>query len=126
MKKLFFLILTISAALVFDIFFTPEGNVIPLFVIGAACYWFWRLTLTRRFSLALGIGSLLDVVGFLPMGTHMIIFIVMTYLCEFMKDFFSNNKSRAVIALNIIILMITFRLLVSPASWFTLFAASVI
>lgn len=126
MKKLFFLILTISIVLVLDIFFTPGGNVIPLFVIGTACYWFWRLTLARRLSLALVIGSLLDVIGFLPMGAHMIIFIVMAYLCEFMKDFFSNNKSRAVIALNVIILMIIFQLLTRPASLLTTFAASFI
>lgn len=124
--KFFFLILTIGAALVLDIFFTSGGSIIPPLVIGAVCYWFWRLTLHARLFLAFATGSLLDVIGFLPMGTHMIIFIVMAYICEPMKDFFSNNKSRAVIALNIIILMVIFRLLMPPISLLNIFTASLI
>lgn len=125
MRIIFFFTLTIGLALVLDIFFASfGGTVIPPFAVGVVCYWFWRLTLARRLILASGMGLLLDVIGFLPMGAHTLILICMAYMCELMKSFFSNNESRAVIVINIIILMIIFRLLVMPASLLVAFLQS--
>jgi rod shape-determining protein MreD len=125
MKIIFFLILTIGTAFIFDTLLASfGGSIISPLVITVVCYWFWRLRLIERFFLALGMGLLLDVTGFLPIGTHMLILILMAYVCEPMKDFFSNNESRAVIALNVVILMIIFRLLMPSASLLNTFAAS--
>ena len=74
--------------------------------------------------MALGIGLLLDVTGFLPVGTHMLILILIAYISEPMKDFFSNNESRMVIALNVVMLMILFRLLILPVSLLNTFVVS--
>lgn len=127
MKTIFSLILTIGAAFIVDTFLAPlGGNVISPLTITTVCYWFWHLTLPRRLFLALGMGLLLDIVGFLPMGTYMLVLIAMAYICEPIKDFFSNNESGAVIALNILILMIIFRLLMSPVSLLNTFVASVV
>ena len=127
MKIFLSLILTIGVAFMLDIFFAlPGGSIVPPLVITAVCYWFWRLTLIGRFFLALGIGLLLDVTGFLPVGTHMLILILIAYISEPMKDFFSNNESRMVIALNVVMLMILFRLLMSPASLLNTFIASLV
>lgn len=125
MKTIFFLIISLGAGLILDLFLASfGGSIIVSLIIAVACYWFWRLTFTGRLFLAFAVGLLLDVTGFLPMGSYMLILIVMAYLCELIKDFFSNNESRTVIALNMAILIITFRLLIVPASLLTTFAAS--
>lgn len=117
MKTIASIILTIAFALMLNIFFAPIiGSLISPLVIGVACYWFWRFVLGQRLVFAFVLGSLLDMMGFLPMGTYTLIFVCMAYVCESMKSFFSNTGSRMVMALNIIILIIIFRVLITPAS----------
>lgn len=117
MKTIVLLIFTIGIALILDVFFARViGSIVPPLVIGAACYWFWRFTLGQRLVCAFVLGLLLDIMGFLPIGTYTLIFVCMAYICEPMKSFFSNTGSRMVIALNIVILMIIFRMLIAPAS----------
>ena len=117
MKTVGLIILTIALALLFDIFFTRiVGSIIPPLVIGVACYWFWRFTLGQRLVFAFVLGLFLDIIGFLPMGMHTLVFVCMAYICEPMKSFFSNTGSRVVVALNIVILIIIFRVLIVPAS----------
>ena len=124
MKTIFFLILIISVALVFDVLLAPFGSgIIPPLAIIAVCYWFWRFMFAQRLLLALGMGLLFDIIGFLSMGVHLLIFIIMACACELMKNFFSNNESRAVIALNIVTLMIMFQLLMPLVSFLNAFAA---
>lgn len=117
MKTTLLLIATICFALVLDVFFPSfGGTIIPPLAVVVACYWFWRLTLAKRLLLAFVLGLLLDIIGFLPIGAHTLTLVCMAYVCESMKSFFSNNESRMVIAINVVILMIIFRLLVIPAT----------
>lgn len=113
MNIIIFLVVTVGFALTLDIFFASFGGVfLPPLTIVIAYYWFWRLTFSQRIVLAFCLGLLLDVIGFLPMGTHTLTLICMAYICELMKSFFANNKSRAVIIINGVIFMIIFRSLI--------------
>lgn len=125
MKTILLLIVTIYFALVLDVFFASlGGTIVPSLAVAVICFWFWRLTLVERLFLAFVFGLLLDVIGFLPMGAHALILVCMAYVCELMKSFFSNNESRVVIVINVVILMIVFRLLVTPVSLLITFSQS--
>jgi len=125
MKKILLLTVTICFGLVLDVFFSPfGGTIVPPLAVVVACFWFWRLTLIKRILLAFVFGLLLDVIGFLPMGAHTLILICMAYACELMKSFFSNNESRVVITINVVILMIIFRLLITPVTLLITFSQS--
>ena len=125
--KTFFFIISMVIALILDaLLVSLRGTIIPLFVVMTACYWFWRLTLLRRLLLAFGIGLLLDIIGFLPAGAHIIALVAIAFLCEPMKAFFSNNESRAIIVLNVFMLIIMFQLVTPFAERAAVFMASLL
>ena len=117
MKTTVFVLLTSGAAFAFDaIWGQIAGSIIPPVTVIMILYWFWRLDMGQRLVLSMISGVVLDTMGFLPPGAYSLIFVCLAFLCEPMKTFFSNTGSRTVIALNVIILVIMFRLSVFPAS----------
>ena len=127
MKTFIFLLLSTVAAFAFDVAWGHiAAGIIPPVAVIALLYWFWRLDLGQRLLCAMISGAVLDTIGFLPPGTYMLILVSLAFLCEPMKTFFSNTESRMVIALNVIILVIAFRILVFPASSLVLFSSSLL
>ena len=117
MKTTVFVLLTSGAAFAFDVIWGQiAGSIIPPVAVLVILYWFWRLDMGQRLVLSMISGTVLDTMGFLPPGAYPLIFVCLAFLCEPMKTFFSNTGSRTVIALNVIILVIMFRLSVFPAS----------
>lgn len=119
MKTFFLFISTILPAYIIN-FFLPlsYGNIFPPLTIIVLCYWFLHLEFGKRMILAIISSLTLDIIGFLPVGTYMLIFVCMAYACNPMKSFFSNSESRLVLALNMMMLILIFFMLVSPLSFF--------
>ena len=116
-KTLIFLLLSTIAAFAFDVVWGQiAGGIIPPIAVIVMLYWFWRLDMGQRLAAGMISGVVLDTMGFLPPGTYALIFVCLAFLCEPMKTFFSNTGSRTVIVLNVVILVIVFRLSVFPAS----------
>ena len=127
MKTFIFLLLGTVAAFAFDVAWGQIAQgIIPPVVVIAILYWSWRLEFGQRIILAAISGVVLDTIGFLPSGTYILILVGLAFLCEPMKTFFSNTESRLVVALSVIILVIAFRILVSPASSLMIFTSSLL
>ena len=119
MKTAVLLLLTAGVAFAFDVLWGQiAGGIIPPVVVIVILYWFWRLDMGQRLAAGMISGVALDTIGFLPPGTYTLIFVCLAFLCEPMKTFFSNTGSRTVVVLNVVILVIAFRLSVFPASFF--------
>ena len=117
MKTAVLLLLTAGVAFAFDVLWGQiAGGIIPPVAVIVILYWFWRLDMGQRLAMGMISGVALDTMGFLPPGTYALIFVCLAFLCEPMKNFFSNTGSRAVVVLNVVILVIAFRLSVFPAS----------
>ena len=119
MKTAVLLLLTAGVAFAFDVLWGQiAGGIIPPIAVIVILYWFWRLDMGQRLAAGMISGVALDTIGFLPPGTYTLIFVCLAFLCEPMKTFFSNTGSRTVVVLNVVILVIAFRLSVFPASFF--------
>lgn len=117
MKTLFFFCLTLCAAFVVDIIIGPlGGSLIPSLAVIAACFWLWRLDRGERLAAGCAAGILLDVIGFFPLGTYTSIMLMLVFLCEPMKSFFSNTESRLVTLINVTLLVMLFRILAPPVA----------
>ena len=127
MKTLIFLLLSFTAAFAFDVAWGQiAAGIVPPVAVIAILYWFWRINLGQRIVLAMISGAILDTVGFLPPGTYVLILTGLAFLCEPMKTFFSNTESRMVIMLNVVILVIAFRIFIFPASSLVIFLSSLL
>ncbi|MDP3770484.1 MAG: rod shape-determining protein MreD [Candidatus Sungbacteria bacterium] len=120
MRKTFFFIFSMGIAFVADLLFggTTIFNVIPLFGVCTACVWFWHLGFASRISSAFVIGSVMDAIHFSPVGTYLLVLVMLACVTEWMKSFFSNTESVVVKGMSIVILLILFRVCVSPISSF--------
>ena len=117
MKTFIFLLLTVGVAFAFDVVWGQiAGGIIPPVAVIVILYWFWRLDMGQRLAAGMISGVVLDTMGFLSPGTYALIFVCLAFLCEPMKTFFSNTGSHTVVVLNVVILVIMFRLSVFPAS----------
>ncbi len=118
MKTIFFFILTYAAAGVIDTLIERRlGFFAPLFLIGVICYWCWRFNLKQRIILAFCAGAILDTIGFLPAGMYTAMFLLLAWLSELLKSFFSNIESRVVACLSVGILLLSFRAVIIPVSY---------
>ena len=118
MKTVVLLTVSLMAAFIFDaIFGGIAGGILPPMAVVVGLYWFWRLTMGNRLVLAIVLGLIIDTIGFLTPGASTLVLVGLAFLCEPMKAFFSNNESRTVVAMNMIILLVLFRILVFPAAY---------
>lgn len=114
----FFIIITIAVGIVLEWTMgriVPTYVYIPFFAIGIF-FWFWRLRLLVRLSMAFVIGFFADSIFFLPPGTYIVVFVLLAFFTEFLRLFFSNTFSRVTYVLGIIILTAIFLVLTPSIS----------
>lgn len=118
MKEALFFVFSMGVALFADLLLgsTKIFNVIPLLSACMACIWFWHLGFGSRIASAFVIGFLMDAIHFSPVGTHLFVLVMLAFVSEWMKFFFSNTGSVMVRGMSIAMLLIFFRVSIIPVA----------
>ena len=95
---------------------TKIFNVMPLLSACMACVWFWHLGFVPRIASAFVIGFLIDAIHFSPAGTYLFVLVMLAFVSEWMKFFFSNTESVMVKGIGIAMLLLLFRVSIAPAA----------
>lgn len=118
MRKILFFICSMGAALFADVLLggTKIFNVVPLLSACMACIWFWHLGFGLRIASSFVIGFLMDAIHFSPVGTYLLVLVMLAFISELMKFFFSNTESVMVRGMSIAMLLILFRVSIVPVA----------
>lgn len=119
--KLFFLCISIGFAFLMDLLL--QGHwifaIIPTLMVCATCYWFWHIDLNNRLVLAFMVGFFLDSIYFFSFGTHLLLLFILAFAVEWMKIFLSRSESYVTEGMRIALMVIFFRLLITPVAIIT-------
>lgn len=108
---------TLLGALIFEwawgARFSLLGVAPPIFVL-VLSFWFWHLSFVERLEFAGGAGFVLDSISLHPLGTHLLLYLVLALLMEALHTLFSSRDSVLSIGVASAVSILLFSLLAPP------------